>query len=125
MPIVDYTYENGIFYAREMGQITEDDAKEWAAQAEKYAQNGPIVALVDASEVIFITLEARRVFGKASAIENLVCGAIATGEFMTRQMAKSIGMMADNRHTFVFDTLEEARAFAEKQVQALHGPAQT
>lgn len=122
MPIYDMEFRDGIFFAREVGRIDQADAELWAHYANRFAAASisPIVALVDAREVTSITPEARRIFVKASYIPNLKCGAVAARDVVSQQSSRIVGWMAERDHTHVFQTLEEARAFAESQVETAH-----
>jgi len=119
MPIYDMRFEDGIFFAREVGRIDQADAELWMKQARDYANASPtpIVALVDAREVTYITVEARRIFVIASKIPNLQAGVVATQGAVSTQSANVIGMMAERGHTHIFPTLEEAQDFARRLVQ--------
>ena len=53
MSIDSIVFENGIFYCREFGNLTAEDAQLWAEKAAEFAKEyapKPIVALVDARE---------------------------------------------------------------------------
>jgi hypothetical protein len=119
MPITQMKFENGIFFAYEEGRISKEDAKIWAKQAALYAANSPtpIVALVDALNVVYISTDARKVFVRASRIPNVKCAAVAAKNIVTEQTAKIIGLMADDGHTYVFSTLSEAHRFALDQLR--------
>ena len=120
MPIVDMQFEEGIFFARELGRIEKEDAEAWADAARHYAElsPSPIVALVDALEVTHVTAMARQVFALASGIPGLKVASVATSDASVTQTAQIIGLMARNHHTYVFPTLEQARIFAEAQAEA-------
>lgn len=124
MPITDVKFENGLFYCREVGRISEADAQGWADLASHYAmQAAPhdIGAVVDANEVQFVTSGARRIFEQASATKGLAFGAIASRQTLTIQTARVIGLMAVKQHTYVFNSIEEAEAFAKKRIAELRG----
>lgn len=114
MPIVDLHFENGILFAREEGEITEDDARDWAHQIQHYAaiSSTPVVALVDAMHVTYISHKARQIFIKVANTRNFRASAIATQDQTTLQTARVLGMMAPDNHTYIFDNLPEAEQFA-------------
>jgi hypothetical protein len=116
MPIHDISFEDGIYFARESGEISLADAELWAKYAVLYASHSqtPIVALIDARDVTFITVEARRVFVRASHIPNLRGACVATKSVRNAQTSRIIGKMSLDDHTFVFETLEEARWYAQR-----------
>lgn len=120
MPITEMYFEDGIFFAREVGRIERDDARYWAEQISYFAAISPtpIVSLVDALEVTFVTTEARQIFVRMSKIPNLKLAAVAAAEGITAQTARVIGKLAQDNHTHVFPTLEEATRFAKAQVEA-------
>jgi hypothetical protein len=119
MPITDMHFKDGIFYAREYGRIEKDDARGWADAVARHASESkaPIVALVDAMEVDYISLEARQVFVRASTIPNLKCAAVAARNLVTAGSARVIAIMAEDNHTHIFPSLEAASAFARKQAE--------
>lgn len=117
MPIVDYAFQDGIFYAREYGEITRQDAKQWADYARLSAAASPIplVVLVDATEVTSISLDARKVFAKASSIPNMEISAVAAGTQASSREARMTASIAADPHTYIFADIEEAREFAEEK----------
>jgi len=117
MPISNYVFDDGIFYAREYGDITRQDAKHWADYARLSAAASPIpvVALIDATEVTSISLDARKVFAKASGIPNLAISAVAAGTQASSREARVTASIAADPHTYIFATLDEAVAFAEQK----------
>jgi len=116
MPIHDISFENGLYFARESGEISLADAELWAKYAVLYASHSetPIVALIDARDVTFVTVEARRIFVRASHIPNLHGACVATKTVRNTQTSRIIGKMAQHDHTSVFETLEEARWHAQR-----------
>ncbi len=120
MPVTDISFENGIYFAKESGRIDKADARLWAENARRYAEESSnlIVALVDALEVSYISNDARRIFAKASAIPGLHAAAVATKD-QTATTVSVIGLMAVEQHTYIFSTLEAARKFAEAEIARL------
>lgn len=120
MPIVDMKFEDGIFSAREYGRIEKADAKAWVEKLSHHCLTSlvPVVALVDALEVKYISTEARQIFVRASKIPNFKCSAVAAEQLITVQTARVIARMSQKDHTYIFATLKEARAFALDQIDA-------
>lgn len=114
MPIIDIHFENSILFAKEIGEISEEDALEWAHQVQHYAEHSPtpIVALIDAIDVKFISHKARKIFIKAANTRNFKASAVATHDQSTIQTARVLGIMAPDKHTYIFDNLEQAHQFA-------------
>ncbi len=117
MPIEDYSFQNRIFFAREVGVIAEEDAQAWAQQLSEHALRSdlPIVALIDALKAGLITIAVSDIFSQASYTANLLAVVVATGPRVTI-VAHTIGMLGKPGHTKVFSSLEEARAYAESLV---------
>ena len=113
------TFENGIFFCREMNTVDKDDALRWAEKVREYAEASPhpIVALVDATEATSITAAAREVFARASAIPGLNAAVVAAKDFRVAQNARLTAMLSVKRHTLIFSNLPEARARAEQLAQ--------
>lgn len=122
MPITDIDFSNGIYYAKETGYITREDAELWAKYARKFAAESPtpIVALVDALDVTAIANEARQIFVKAAKTPNLKISAIASNAPIPTTATRIIGMMVDKDHTNVFPTFEEALRFARQHAAYAH-----
>lgn len=80
MPIDAFHFEGRIFAACETGYISQDEAKVWAEQLKQHADASaePIVALVDALKVTFVSPAASLVFSKASHHANLLAVVVAT-----------------------------------------------
>ncbi len=117
MPIEDYSFQDRIFFAREVGVIAEEDAEAWAQQLTEHARQSdlPIVALVDALKAGLITIAVSDIFSQASFTPNLLAVVVATGPRVTI-VAHTIGMLGKPGHTKVFPTMAEARDYAESLV---------
>lgn len=114
MPITDMQFEHGIFSCREVGVVTEDDAKLWAKHIAHYAARSPcpIIAFVDATRAEYLTAGAREVFAEASITPNLHEATVATTDFRVEQNARMTVMMAANKNTHIFNSVEDALRFA-------------
>lgn len=119
MPIEDYAFENGIFYCREYGSISKDDALEWAKYIRYYAKihPSPIVSLIDATEVTHIDNEARRIFANVSATPNYALAAVATNTLISEFTARIVNSTALDPHSHLFKSIDLARAFAEQKAR--------
>jgi hypothetical protein len=115
MPITDYHFEQRLFFAVESGHLSGEDAEEWAQRLKVVAEASPdpIVALVDARTVRFITRAAEQAFIKASYTPNLLAVIVATNPITTVQAA-TIGIMGQRGYTRIFRTIEEARTHADE-----------
>lgn len=122
MPITDYTFENGIFYAREHGKITKSEALEWSRYVRHHASENqrPIISLIDATGVTGIDADARRVFANTSAIPNYAMACIATGTLVSEISARIVSTTALDPHTHLFKTIDSARAFAEARIREIY-----
>jgi hypothetical protein len=128
MPITQTRFQDGIFFCREEGEISAEDAQYWAEQASFYAHQSsyPIVALIDATEATYVTAAARRIFARASAIPNLHDAAVATHRARVMHNARLTVMLAVDKHTRIFDDIEKATQFAVNRARLLrdlHGSA--
>jgi hypothetical protein len=126
MPIDSIIFENGIYYCRQYGNLSAEDAQLWADKAAEFAQAAapkPIVALIDALNVQFVSMDARYILAKASGIEGLALAAVVTQDALTEQSSKIINVMAVEKHTYLFKTPEEARTFLEGQLPYLYARA--
>jgi|FLYN01.1.fsa_nt_gi anti-anti-sigma regulatory factor len=128
MPITDFRFEHGIFFARETGQISGEDALIWLEALRICAEESPvpIVVLIDARELTFITTAAQKIFAKAAETPNVKVAAIAASTPLATQLSRIVGLLSRVRQTHdthVFNTLEEAARFA--RMQAKTGIART
>jgi hypothetical protein len=122
MPIRDMRFENGIFYAKQTGMIDDADAQAWVDAMRTYAASSetPIVALVDAREVEFVSAHASLIFVQGSSTPNVKAAAVVTRTTTTTVKARTIGMMSEPHHThetYVFTSLPEAERFAKSVVR--------
>jgi hypothetical protein len=120
MPIIDMTFENGVFYAKEVGQVEKSDAETWARALRGYAATSPtpIVAVIDANEVNFVSAAARMIFAEASKTPKLKAICVGARDMMTMQMARVIGLLGERGRTFVFISMDEARKSAFEHLRA-------
>jgi hypothetical protein len=125
MPVTNIHFEDGVFYCKEAGEISPDDAMRWAKYVEQFAEQSPnpIIALIDGAECTFITAKARTIFARASSTPNLHAVVIATSDFKVKQSIQLISMMAHEKHTHVFDTIEAAADFAYRRAVSLRDTA--
>lgn len=123
MPVTDFHFQDGVFYAREQGDVDAGDAQEWADHVLRYASEcpHPIAALIDARSVKRINAEARQIFAHATNIPNLSCAVVVTGDFKVVQNARMINMLSDAKHTHIFTTMDEAVRFLTHKLQRFNG----
>ncbi len=119
MPITNMRFDNGVFFAREVGDIDLAAAQEWAANLRLYAESyaSPIVALVDAMDIGFVHNDARDVFARASRTPNVRMIAVAVASVLAVEASRSIMMRGEPGKTYCFVTLAEARSFALRMLQ--------
>jgi hypothetical protein len=118
MPIVDMHFEDGVFRAREVDYIDEDDARAWAHRLAECAASSstPIVVFIDALEVTAISHDARRLFALASETPNVRVAAVAVNQAnrLATQQSRITALLSAVRKshdTHFFDSLEEAQQF--------------
>ena len=122
MPITNLCFENGIFSAKESGQISGEDALLWveALRACAEASTALIVILIDARELTFISTAAQKIFTKAAETSNVKVAVVATGNPVATQLSRIVGLLSRVRQTHdthVFQTLDEATQFARAQAR--------
>jgi hypothetical protein len=115
MPVTDFHYNDHIFSAREVGHIDKSDAERWveALRQNAAASPTPIVALIDAQEVTFVSAGARMAFAEASKTPNLQAICVITQDMLITQTVRVIGMLGERGRTHVFETIDDAREFAQ------------
>lgn len=124
MAVCDLSFENGLFFAREVGHISAQDAQHWAEALVHCAKSSPvpIVILIDALPATSISTEARRIFALAAETPNVRIAAIATNNLLVEQQSRMTALMCSVRHshdTHIFRTLEEAEQFATSHLAPL------
>jgi anti-anti-sigma regulatory factor len=122
MPITDLRFERGIFFAKESGQISGEDALLWLETLRACAAESsvPIVILIDARELTFISTTAQKIFTKAAETPNVKVAAIAAGTRLATQLSHIVGLLSRVRQTHdthVFHSLDEATQFARAQAR--------
>ncbi len=116
MPVCDISFENSVFFSREVGYVDANDAKTWAEALLRYAKASdvPIISLVDARQATSISTEARRIFALAAETPNVRIAAVATNTLLVTQQSRMAALMGTVRHTHethFFRSLEEAEQF--------------
>lgn len=124
MPITDLRFSEGIFFAKESEQITGEDALMWMETLRSCAEESPVpvVILIDARELTFITTAAQKIFTKAAETPNVKVAAVATGTPIATQLSRIVALLSRVRQThdtLVFQTMEEAVQFARAQAREL------
>ncbi len=125
MPIIDYQFQDRLFFAKEIGDISAEDAQTWADKLKESAAlaGAPIVALVDALDVKNISIRAIDIFAKASFTRHVIAVVVATN-LMVSATSTNIGLLGKRNQTVVFRTLEEAREHALKLLEEKgHSPS--
>lgn len=123
MPVCDMHFRDGIFFARQQGYISPEDARQWAESLARHARSSqaPIVALVDARDVTSISEGARRILAYAAATPNVRVASMALSSPLAAQQARMIALLSSARHTHqthLFSSMEEAEAFAVRYLPA-------
>lgn len=119
MPITEMTLKEGIFYVREEGSITREDAHRYTEQLIQLCKEAeqPIVILVDAMDASGVSLDARKLFARVTSDPKHGKAYVACNATAVVRAARVIGMMSRDNKTYVYDTLEEARQQAQAQAQ--------
>lgn len=120
MPITDYQFENRIFFAKESGVISTDDAQTWSDRLKDVLQTSdlPVVVVVDAMDVTLVHNAAKQIFIESASFDNLLTSIVATNRVVTIQ-AKSISMGRKQGRTLIFTSptiaLKEAEAIIQRE----------
>jgi hypothetical protein len=118
MPICDMRFENGIFFARQTGRVEQADAEQWVTALAQHAASSPvpIVALIDARDLNYLSTNASQVFVRGSATPNVKVAIVAAKSAEINQRSRSMGLVSKVRSThdtLVFRSLEEAERCAQ------------
>lgn len=121
MPITEMTLDGGIFYVREEGEITKEDAVDYTMELISHCeqQPSPIVILIDAMDVTSVSMDARKIFARVTSDQNHDQAYVACGSLNIVQAARVIGLMSKDRKTHVYRSLETARDHATQRVEQL------
>jgi hypothetical protein len=125
MAISEIRFVDGVFYCKESGTLTEDDAQLWATKAREFTRrhDAPVIALIDARDLKQVTRPARRILAEATAISDLKLAAVVTQNFTARKAADTIDNSASDPHTITFQKMAEARRFVENKARQLQANA--
>ncbi len=123
MPICDMQFDQGIFFAREIGKIDRADAEAWTEALRQCAASSPtpVVILIDAREMTLIAPDASKIFNRAAETPNVRVAAVATSKPLAAVMSRTVAMLSrvgQTHETHIFNTLEEAERFARAHVSA-------
>jgi hypothetical protein len=115
MALISMQYHNGIFYTRGESNLTTQDATMWKTdlKACAAAQGGRVVAMLDLSKASRIASSSYILIAdvaRSSSVSALVI--IARGATMS-EAARAIAAMSERGRVHLFETMSEARLFAE------------
>ena len=115
MPFADMYAEEGIFYAKAIGRIDQNDCDLWVQELRMFAQSSfsPVAAMVDAREVQFISPAARALIADATRIPRVRAIVFAAKAEWLTQVLHEIGKSGERGRTQVFPTPKEAASYAQ------------
>lgn len=115
MPITDYKFEGQVFFSKEIGDVTKDEAQEWSNRLKEAIESSgqPVVALVDALTVHSVHRAAEKLFAESSYFENLIAIVVATNAITSIQ-ATTIGFLGRPGCTRIHPSLESAQKEVEQ-----------
>lgn len=122
MPIIDMHFENNLLFARQVGHVDGQSARQWVESLAHYAARSkyPIGVVMDATCVESVSNTAKHTFVRAVQIPNVKVAAVATSSTTFKPTARVIEMMADRQLVRIFPTVEEAVQFVQEQLQAAY-----
>lgn len=115
MPITDYQFQDHIFFCKESGLVSIEDAEAWATKLKDTIRtsNAPVVAVVDAIETTFVARQAEQIFKECSYFENLRAIIVAANAQAYLQ-SEVIGLLGKQGVTRMVRSVEEAFAIAQR-----------
>ena len=123
MPITKMWLDNQIFYVREEGDITRDDALRYSKQLTALFKDTdkPIIIVVDAMGVKDISMDARKIFARITNDPMHEKAFVASNSVPMKQASRVIGMMSEDNKTIIFESFEEAKEQAQQRQLELYG----
>lgn len=118
MPIHNMNFEDGVFFAKQVGYVDDVDARMWMNAFKKYANanTSPIVALVDMREVDRLCPTVLRVFNALQGMDNVMGVALIASEQMNSRNAQVMSKLSAVPSLRVFSTLDEGHSFARMRL---------
>jgi anti-anti-sigma regulatory factor len=115
MPIHKMQFQDGVFYAKQVGYVDDTDFRMWLTALRKYAKNSdqPIMAVMDISEVDRMAATAPKLLADALSSANVRGLAIAAGGLMSSQMSRVMGAIGEMNGVRVFNAVDDARRYVE------------
>lgn len=119
MPIHQMNYENGVFFAKQVGYLDNVDVRMWANALSNHAQDAstPVVAVVDMVEVNRICSTMPRIITDLLTAARIRGVVLVIGDSASSQTTRIISKLSDLGRVCVFPTFDEARRFAGSKLE--------
>lgn len=116
MPIEIISFEDNILHIREYNHINLTDAQKFEQVIVEHTNicPHPIVVLIDAREVAFITPDANRHFVRVSSIAGVKLNVVVTQGLIVTQSARLLELRNRERNTVVYEDWDAALARAQE-----------
>ncbi|NDJ60341.1 MAG: hypothetical protein GYB67_04400 [Chloroflexi bacterium] len=115
MSILTSSYANGIFSTEIAGNLSQEEAQRWLLMLREHAatQVTPVIALVDATRLEFISGTARMVIAEATRVPRVRALIFVVSTPPMQQAVRMIGMLGERDLTHCFSSMERAQALVE------------
>lgn len=123
MPIHKMQFDDGVFYAKQVGYFDNVDARMWVSALKKYAANSPVpvVAVTDITEVDRLCPTVLKLLSDVLNTPNVSSIAIATGTCSTSQTTRVLRQLSELNGVRVFCSIDEARRYAAAKLRSSAG----
>lgn len=124
MPIKNLSANDGVIHGCFIGDITADEMQHFVDYVHTYSRTHPrpIVALIDAREMLYVRAAARVVFARATSSSRYGYTALVAENFPAHQNASMLRLMAVDGHAAIFDSYEEAVTAVHHRVALFKQP---
>jgi len=124
MPIHRMSFDDGVFFAKQVGYVDHVDVRMWANALRHRAQNNdmPIMAVIDILDADRLCPTMITTFQVALEAANVLGIALVAGDPMTPRDSQILGQLKTSRHVRVFSSLDKAMNFARSRLHPSIAP---
>lgn len=123
MPIHTMNFENGVFYAKQVGYFDSVDVTMWANALSNHAKRSgmSIMVIMDVTQVDRMCPTMTKAIKKAAGNGELLGVAIIASEMMASRNERVMSKLGALENVRLFNSMESARVFIGNQVNPSFG----
>lgn len=118
MPIHNMSFDDGVFFARQVGYVDQVDGRMWGSALKKWSKTSdtPIVAIVDMQDVERLCPTLVKAFSNVLASGNIVGIAVITSDLMTSRNDRVLSKLDNLDGVRVFSAVGDGYTFARMRL---------